>query len=166
LFKDEGKKANVKKAVHKAGDNPIFVIDEKKDTSFAYKTIDPTKIASITIEGKKRKLKRLYEAPKSTSGFVLIITKQYAVESYRPRFNEISPDYEKLVQNYSNEYDSIMYIADDNIIPPNVEGRLYNMIFNNIGDIKVKFPDEATSEYGDKAKFGVVIITSKKRHKS
>jgi hypothetical protein len=162
LFESEGKRWNPNKAVKKAGDRPIFIIDEKKDTSSSFIDLNPNDIASLTVYGESKKLRRKYNASKMTSGYIRIITKSYAINYYQPHLSEISSDYKALVQNYSKENDSIIYVADGEVISPNVEGKLYELRFKKIKEIIVIPSDKAKNDYGNRCKFGVVILKSKK----
>ncbi len=159
LIATNGKKWNGTEVLQKITDETVFYVDyEKVGHKSALNTIDPSDIASITMYEKSDK-----KVPKAIkddidNGVVLLITKKYAISNYRPKLANISKEYHDRTVTEPNDRDNLMYVINDEILKPNVEGKLMNLKFSKVKSIVVLSADEAQKIYGSGANNGAVII--------
>ena len=161
LIKPIVKKWNTKETLNRINDTTVYFVDyEKKGGKKEIATINPNEIALITAYFEEEEGLPIIFKNYLEHGAISLITKRYAISIYKPELSRFSKDYSELAKLHCNDYDSLFYVIDGEVLTPNVEGKLMNIDFSKIKSIKVSGPEEAEKKYGDKAKRGAVIINS------
>ena len=161
LVKPVTKKWNTKETLNRTNDSTVYFVDfEKKGGKKNIATLNPSDIALITAYFDDEEDMPVIFKDYLKHGAISFITKKYAISLYRPQLSKYSKGYLELAKLHCNDYDSLFYVIDGEIVTPNVEGKLVGIEFSKIKSVVVLAPGEAEKKYGDKAKLGAVIINS------
>jgi hypothetical protein len=162
LIRSTGKKWNSKEILDKISDSTVYFLDTRIVKKDSIKVIKPIDIASITAYFEDEPgLQSIYRAHLE-HGAIVFFTKRFAISTYRPELSKISNEYSELTKLHPDDRDCVLYIVEGDTLKPNVEGKLMNIDFKRIDRMEVIFPDDTQKVFGDRTRFGVVIINSRK----
>lgn len=117
-----------------ADKQPLYIVDGKPASDIEIKKIAPENIESINVL--KDSASRVIYGPKAKNGVVLITLKPSGDQAEKP-----------------------LYVLNEKIVTKETVDKLDP---DNIESVTVWKDKYATDKYGDKAKYGVVVITTKK----